>query len=77
MGIAAYEIVRIAAYEIVRRDSGWSVAHEGRATGSYATKEAAFEAAAAAAASNAIKQGHEVKLSVPGTQGSEPTLGTS
>ena len=66
----------IAAYEIVRSDDGWSVAHEGKATGSYATKEAAFEAAAAAA-SNAIKQGHEVKVSVPGTQGSEPTLGTS
>ncbi|MBX9830074.1 MAG: DUF2188 domain-containing protein [Xanthobacteraceae bacterium] len=66
----------VAAYEIVRSDAGWSVAHQGKATGSYATKEAAFEAAAAAA-SNAIKQGHEVKLSVPGAQGSEPTLGTS
>jgi hypothetical protein len=66
----------IAAYEIVRSDTGWSVAHEGKIAGSYATKEAAFEAAAAAA-SNAIKQGHEVKLTVPGTQGSEPTLGTS
>jgi hypothetical protein len=66
----------IAAYEIVRKDSGWSVAHEGRTAGSYATKEAAFEAAAAAA-SNAIKQGHEVRVSVPGVQGSEPTLGTS
>jgi hypothetical protein len=66
----------IAAYEIVRSDTGWSVAHEGKTAGSYATKEAAFEAAAAAA-SNAIKQGHEVKLTVPGAQGSEPTLGTS
>jgi hypothetical protein len=66
----------IAAYEIVRSDTGWSVAHEGKTAGSYATKEAAFEAAAAAA-SNAIKQGHEIKLTVPGTQGSEPTLGTS
>ena len=66
----------IAAYEIVRSHSGWSVAHEGKTTGSYATKEAAFEAAAAAA-SNAIKQGHEVKLSVPGTQGNEPTLGSA
>jgi hypothetical protein len=56
----------IAAYEIVRKDSGWSVAHEGRTAGSYATKEA-----------NAIKQGHEVRVSVPGVQGSEPTLGTS
>jgi hypothetical protein len=66
----------IAAYEIVRSDTGWSVAHEGKTAGAYATKEAAFEAAAAAA-SNAIKQGHEVKLTVPGTQGSEPTLSTS
>jgi hypothetical protein len=66
----------MAAYEIVRSDAGWGVAHGGEITGAYATKEAAFEAAAAAA-SNAIKQGHEVKVSVPGTQGSEPTLGSS
>jgi hypothetical protein len=66
----------MAAYEIVRSDAGWGVAHQGRITGSYATKEAAFEAAAAAA-SNAIKQGHELKVSVPGAQGREPTLGTS
>jgi hypothetical protein len=66
----------LAAYDIVKGDNGWSVAHEGKAAGSYATKEAAFEAAAAAA-SNAIKQGHEVRICVPGARGAEPTLGSS
>jgi hypothetical protein len=66
----------MATYEIIPSEAGWSVAHEGKTSGSYATKEAAFEAATAAA-SNAIKQGHDVKVSVPGARGGEPTLGTS
>jgi hypothetical protein len=65
----------VAAYEIVPSNGHWGVAHEGRIGGSYATKEAAFEAAAAAA-SNAIKEGHAVTLHVPGSDGIEPTLGS-
>jgi hypothetical protein len=45
-----------------------AVSHDGQAEGEYATKEAAFEAAVAAA-SLAIKQGHEVSISVPSTAG--------
>jgi hypothetical protein len=40
----------------------WSILHDGNAEGEYATKEAAFESAVAAA-SLAIREGHEVKLS--------------
>jgi hypothetical protein len=57
MGLAQYSIVPI-------RDQ-WGVLHDGNVSNEYATKEAAFEAAAAAA-SLAIRQGHEVHLSVPG-----------
>jgi hypothetical protein len=56
MGLAQYAIVTV-------RD-GWGVLHDGNIKGEYATKEAAFEAAAAAA-SLAMGQGHEVHLSVP------------
>jgi hypothetical protein len=56
MGLAQYAIVTV-------RD-GSGVLHDGDIKGEYATKEAAFEAAAAAA-SLAIGQGHEVHLSVP------------
>ena len=38
-----------AIYKIVAYEGGWGVAHDGSTTGPYATKEAAFEATAAAA----------------------------
>jgi phosphotransferase system HPr-like phosphotransfer protein len=57
MGLAQYAIVAVGDH--------WSVLHDGNAHGDYATKEAAFESAAAAA-TLAIKQGHEVHLSIPG-----------
>ncbi len=57
MGLAQYAIVAV-------RDQ-WGVLHDGEIRSEYATKEAAFESAAAAA-SLAIRQGHEVHLSVPG-----------
>lgn len=57
----------IAEYRIVPSGSGWSVLHDGAAANDYATKEAAFEAAAAAA-SLAIREGHEVHVSVPGRE---------
>lgn len=56
MGLAQYAIVPL-------RDQ-WGVLHDGDINGEYATKEAAFEAAIAAA-SLAMRQGHEVHVSVP------------
>lgn len=56
MGLAQYAIVPV-------RDQ-WGVLHDGEVNGEYATKEAAFESAVAAA-SLAMRQGHEVHVSVP------------
>lgn len=64
-----------ASYTVVRVSSGWGVEHDGRREGSYATKEAAFEAIALAA-SNSIKEGYEVVIKVPGRRGEEAALGT-
>ncbi|MGY3452898.1 hypothetical protein [Bradyrhizobium sp. USDA 4353] len=55
----------LAQYAVVAVGERWSVLHDGDAQGDYATREAAFESAAAAA-TLALKQGHEVHLSVPG-----------
>ena len=57
MGLAQYAIVPV-------RDQ-WGVLHDGDIHGEYATKESAFESAIAAA-SLAMRQGHEVHVSVPG-----------
>jgi hypothetical protein len=54
----------LAQYAIVAMGDQWGVLHDGDVKGGYLTKEAAFEAAAAAA-STAVRQGHEVHLSVP------------
>lgn len=54
----------LAEYMIVAQDEEWGVLHDGSIRNRYATKEAACEAAAAAA-SLAIRQGREVRLSVP------------
>jgi len=53
-----------ASYAIIATDKGWGVLHDGDVQGEYATKEAAFEAAVAAA-SLAVRDGHEVHVSVP------------
>jgi hypothetical protein len=57
----------IASYEVVGSRGVWRVKHNGEPVGSYETKEAAFEAAVAAA-SLAVRKGYEVRLSVPGTR---------
>lgn len=54
----------LASYEIVGGSGEWAVRHDGRIENVYQTKELAFEAAVAAA-SLAMRQGHEVRLSVP------------
>jgi len=56
-----------AIYRIVPYQEGWGVAHDGSTTGPYATKEAAFEATAAAA-SIAMREGHAVEISAPGRE---------
>lgn len=65
----------LAEYMIVSKPEGWTVLHDGTAQHDYETKEAAFEAAIAAA-SLAIRQGHEVHVSVPGRDaGNKTALG--
>jgi hypothetical protein len=58
----------IATYRVVPRGEVWSVDHDGQSSGEYVTKEAAFEAIAGVA-SAAIKDGHEVRIHVPGSDG--------
>jgi hypothetical protein len=58
----------LAQYAIVPVHHEWGVLHDGDVNGQYATKEAAFEAAVAAA-SLAMRQGHEVHVSVPAREG--------
>ena len=58
MGLAQYAIVGVEGGQ-------WGVLHDGEIKAEYSTKEAAFESAVAAA-SLAIREGHEVHLSVPG-----------
>ena len=65
MGLAQYAIVPV-------RDQ-WGVLHDGDIHGEYATKELAFESAIAAA-SLAMRQGHEVHVSVPGRNEGEAAL---
>ena len=55
---------------IVAKAGGWSVLHDGVANNEYRTKEAAFEAASVAA-SMAIREGHEVHISVPARDSKE------
>jgi len=57
MGLAQYAIVTVGDH--------WAILHDGDISGDYVSKEAAFESAVAAA-SLAMRQGHEVHLSVPG-----------
>jgi phosphotransferase system HPr-like phosphotransfer protein len=55
------------------RAFGWGVLYDGNVNGEYATKEAAFESAIAAA-SLAIRRGHEIHVSVPGRKEGEVAL---
>lgn len=64
----------LAAYAVKRIEDGWGVEHDGRVEGSYLSKESAFEAIAMAA-SNSIKDGHEIRITVPGRIGNEAALG--
>ncbi|MFL6820268.1 MAG: hypothetical protein ACJ8EF_20255 [Bradyrhizobium sp.] len=64
-----------AEYRVVSKGNGWTVLHDGKAANDYASKEAAFESAVAAA-SLALREGHEVHVSVPGREaGNRTALG--
>ena len=63
-----------AVYKVVPFENGWGVSHEGRVAGPYVTKEAAFEAAAATIAL-AVREGHDITLTIPGSTGRESALG--
>jgi hypothetical protein len=64
MGLAQYAIIAVGDH--------WGVLHDGNVEGDFATKESAFESAIAAA-SLAIRQGHEVHVSVPGRDAGNTT----
>jgi uncharacterized protein (DUF58 family) len=63
----------LANYKIIGSPGEWYIEHDGRTTtDTYETKESAFEAAAAAA-SLALRQGHEVMITAPGSDGGRQT----
>ena len=66
----------LAEYMIVAQGNEWGgVLHDGSINNRYATKESAFEAAVVAA-SLAIRERHEVHLSVPDhSAGNQTALG--
>jgi hypothetical protein len=68
--------MKSAAYSIVRHQDGWGVEHDGQISGPYDTKESAFEAALGPA-SNAIKLGYAISITVAGSDSREPALGAS
>jgi hypothetical protein len=63
----------IAAYEILGAAGEWRISHDGKAENVYQTKEAAFEAAVAAA-SLALRQGHEIRIVAPASVVASPIL---
>jgi hypothetical protein len=62
----------LANYRIFGTAGAWRVEHDGKAENTFDTKEAAFEAAVAAA-SLALRQGHEVIVTAPGSHGEATT----
>ncbi|HYW63240.1 MAG TPA: hypothetical protein VE865_08620 [Bradyrhizobium sp.] len=65
----------LAQYAVIAVGSRWGVLHDGNVEGDFATKESAFESAIGAA-SLAIREGHEVHVSVPGRDaGNRTALG--
>ena len=62
----------LAAYDVIESGASWGVRHDGNVEGTFETKEAAFEAAVAAA-SLAIRQGHEVRVTAPSRDAGDKT----
>ena len=57
----------LAAYEIFGTAGEWRIRHDGQTQSVYETREAAFEAAVAAA-SLAMRQGHAIQISAPASE---------
>lgn len=66
----------LASYEIIGDAGEWRISHDGKAENVYATKESAFEAAVAAA-SLALRQGHEIQITAPGRDAGGSTTGAA
>jgi phosphotransferase system HPr-like phosphotransfer protein len=65
----------LANYRIFGAPGDWHVEHDGKSENTYVTKEAAFEAAVAAA-SLALRQGHQIIVTAPGSDGAAATTGS-
>lgn len=63
----------MASYAVIEKGRNWTIFHDGESEGDYASKEAAFESAVAAA-SLAVREGHEVHVSVPGRDAGNRTV---
>jgi hypothetical protein len=66
----------LASYEVREKGKSWTVLHDGESNNEYATKEAAFEAAVGAA-SVALRQGHDIRVTVRGGASDKVTLGVA
>jgi hypothetical protein len=62
----------LAQYAVTAVGDCWCVLHDGNVEGDFVTKESAFESAIGAAAL-AIRQGHEIHVSVPGREAGNGT----
>jgi hypothetical protein len=62
----------LANYAVMEHGGTWVILHDGEPEGDFETKEAAFESAVSAA-SLAVRQGHEVHVSVPGRETGDGT----
>ena len=56
----------VAAYAVIGSGGEWRIPHDGSNENVYQTRVSAFEAAVVAA-SLALRQGHEIQISVPGS----------
>jgi hypothetical protein len=65
----------LANYRVFGIPGEWRVEHDGKSENTFLTKEAAFEAAVAAA-SLALRQGHQVIVTAPGGNGAAATTGS-
>jgi hypothetical protein len=61
-------------YDVVRNGEGWAINHDGKMEGDYETKEGAFESIVFAA-SNALKDGVGVAITIPERAPGETAVG--
>lgn len=66
----------MARYAIIGQKGDWHVEHYGKVAHTYATKEAAFDAAVAAA-SLAMREGHQIAITPGSAEGVESSNGAA